>query len=232
MRNIAVLLLFGVAQWAVVSALGGEPSQPVWRVLPAGELPADARLGTPRNLRDAYHPWKPPGNKADWEQQAEAIRQRVLVSNGLWPLPPRTPLKPVIHGKIDRGDYTVEKVFFTSHPGHYVCGNLYRPKNHEGKLAGVLSPHGHWSKGRFYDAAESGGGLARFLALGQVGVRGAGLMRAADGGGDSDSKDGGPGLGGHVSSPLGACGGPLDFLFLWELRRNRGALVARGRAGK
>src|SRR5438270_10380102 len=60
-------------------------------------------------------------------------------------------LHPVIHGKIDRDGYTIEKVFFASYPGHYVSGNLYRPKGKTGKLPGVLCPHGHWANGRFYD---------------------------------------------------------------------------------
>src|SRR5262249_12840861 len=79
---------------------------------------------------------------------------QVLVATGLWPMPEKTPPQPVIHGKIDRDGYTIEKVFFASYPGHYVCGNLYRPKGKKGKLPAVLSPHGHWPKGRFYDAGE------------------------------------------------------------------------------
>jgi dienelactone hydrolase len=73
------------------------------------------------------------------------------VALGLWPLPEKTPLNPVIHGKIDRADYTVEKVYFESYPGFYVTGNLYRPKGRTGKVPAVLSPHGHWNNGRFYD---------------------------------------------------------------------------------
>jgi hypothetical protein len=69
-------------------------------------------------------------------------------------MPPKEPLKPVIHGRIDRGDYTVEKVFFASLPGHYVSGNLYRPAKIKGKIPGVLCPHGHWKDGRFNDAGE------------------------------------------------------------------------------
>ena len=69
-------------------------------------------------------------------------------------MPPKEPLKPVIHGRIDRGDYTVEKVFFASMPGHYVSGNLYRPAKVKGKVPGVLCPHGHWKNGRFYDAGN------------------------------------------------------------------------------
>ena len=42
-------------------------------------------------------------------------------------MPEKTPLTPVIHGKIERDGYTIEKVFFASAPGHYVSGNLYRP---------------------------------------------------------------------------------------------------------
>ncbi|MEX2317284.1 MAG: alpha/beta hydrolase family protein [Pirellulales bacterium] len=124
------------------------------RVLAEGQRPADARLGKPRTLSDAYHPWAPPKSLGEWECQRLAIRERLLVSTGLWPLPPKQPLKPVIHGKIDRDDYTVEKVFFASHPGHYVTGNLYRPKNVSGKAPGVLCPHGHWANGRFNDAGD------------------------------------------------------------------------------
>jgi hypothetical protein len=114
----------------------------------------DPRLGQQRTLDDKYHPWTPATTKAEWDKQSRAIRERLLVATGLWPMPPKEPLKPVIHGRIDRGDYTVEKVFFASLPGHYVSGNLYRPKQFSGKIPGVLSPHGHWKNGRFYDAGE------------------------------------------------------------------------------
>jgi dienelactone hydrolase len=119
-----------------------------------GDKPAskDSRL-TPKDY-DGYFPWIPPTTREAWEARRKRTRAQVLVGNGLWPLPEKTPLRPVIHGKIDRDDYTVEKVFFTSYPGHYVSGNLYRPKGKTGKLPGVLCPHGHWANGRFYDAGE------------------------------------------------------------------------------
>ncbi len=112
----------------------------------------DSRL----TLKDynGYFPWTPPTNKEAWEKRRKELREQVLVANGLWPLPEKTPLKAVIHGKIDREDYTVEKVFFASLPGHYVTGNLYRPKGKTGQLPAILSPHGHWANGRFYDAGE------------------------------------------------------------------------------
>jgi dienelactone hydrolase len=132
----------------------GNQGQPIWRVLEPGKLPADARLGNLRTLRDEYHPWVPPTTKQAWEKEAQAIRERVLVSNGLWPLPPKTPLNPVVHGKIERDGYTIEKVYFESHPGHFVTGNLYRPAKIDGKAPGVLCPHGHWANGRFYDSGE------------------------------------------------------------------------------
>jgi dienelactone hydrolase len=66
-------------------------------------------------------------------------------------MPTRTPLNPVIHGLIDQGDYTIEKVYFESVPGFYVTGNLYRPKGRTGRLPAVLSPHGHFPGGRFQD---------------------------------------------------------------------------------
>lgn len=88
-------------------------------------------------------------DRAAWEKRRNTLRQQALVALGLWPMPPRTPLNPVIHCSIDRDAYTVEKVFFASLPGHYVSGNLYRPKGRAGKLPAVLCPYGHWPDGRF-----------------------------------------------------------------------------------
>ncbi len=121
--------------------------------LRAADEPKDARLGKLKTLND-YFPMQVPHSKGEWEMRRAALRQQVLVSQGLWPMPEKTPLKAVIHGKIDRDEYTIEKVFFASMPGHYVCGNLYRPTGKSGKLAAVLCPHGHWRNGRFYDAGD------------------------------------------------------------------------------
>jgi dienelactone hydrolase len=129
------------------------------RVLPRGHLPTDNRLGPPRNL-DGYFPFHPPATRQAWEKRRREVREQVLVATGLWPMPEKIPLRPFIHGKIDRDDYTIEKVFFASYPGHYVSGNLYRPKGRAGKLPGVLSPHGHWNNGRFFDLLAASGEAA------------------------------------------------------------------------
>jgi dienelactone hydrolase len=93
----------------------------------------------------------------DWEVRRNQVREQVLVAAGLWPMPEKSPIQAVVHGRIDRDDYSIEKVFFASYPGHYVSGNLYRPKGRSGKLPGVLCPHGHWPNGRFYDAVTAYG---------------------------------------------------------------------------
>jgi dienelactone hydrolase len=122
-------------------------------------VPNDSRLGKPKDL-NGYFPMKVPATLAEWEKRRKELRNQLLVALGLWPLPERTPLNPVIHGKIDRDDYTIEKVFFSSFPGHYVSGNLYRPKRSgdlkrpQGKHPAVLSPHGHWANGRFFERNE------------------------------------------------------------------------------
>jgi hypothetical protein len=140
----------------VCAPLTAQPRDDVSRVLPAGQRPNDARLNPQRTLSDAYHPWVPPTSREDWEREALRVREQVLVATGLWPMPEKTALQPVIHGEIDRGDYTVQKVYFASRPGHYVTGSLYRPKHVSGRIPGVLCPHGHWANGRFYDAGAKG----------------------------------------------------------------------------
>lgn len=116
----------------------------------ADKAPADPR-SKPRTLDD-YHPFTPPASKQGWNDRAKQVRTQTLVATGLWPMPEKTQLNPVIYGKIERDGYTVEKVYFASMPGHYVTGNLYRPTaKADGKRPGVLSPHGHWANGRFYE---------------------------------------------------------------------------------
>lgn len=133
------------------------------RVLPEGTLPQDSRLGPLRDL-NGYFPFHPPETLADWLVRAEQVRRRMLVACGLWPMPPRPPVEAVIHGPVERDEYTVEKVFFQSAPGLYVTGNLYRPKGRDGKLPVVICPHGHWANGRFFDHGEQG--VAREIASG------------------------------------------------------------------
>jgi dienelactone hydrolase len=116
--------------------------------------PPDARLEKAVTL-DGYHPWEPVADLAAWKKRAERTRRQILVACGLWPMPEKTPLHPVIHGKIERDAYTIEKVFFESWPGFFVTGNLYRPKGGAGKQPAVLSPHGHWQNGRLYERPEA-----------------------------------------------------------------------------
>lgn len=119
-----------------------------------GDKPAvDARAEMLRTLYEGSG-FKPYTDKAAWEQRKTFLRQQVLMAAGLWPMPEKTPLNAVVHGKVDKGDYTVEKVYFQSSPGFYVTGNLYRPKGKAGPFPGILSPHGHWKEGRFNETPE------------------------------------------------------------------------------
>ena len=106
----------------------------------------DARGGTPRDLNT---PWTFPGyTKAEWTEKAAALRQQIRVANGLVPLHEPTPLNAEIFGKIEREDYSVEKVYFEPFPGFFTTGNLYRPLGKSGPFPGIVSPHGHWGRGR------------------------------------------------------------------------------------
>ena len=125
-----------------------------FRVLSSGKRPNDKRLAPPKDL-DGYFPFTPSKTPEEWQTRAERVRRQILVSMGLWPMPTRAPLNPVVHGQVDRDDYTVERAYFESMPGFFVTGSLYRPKGKSGKLPAILCPHGHWANGRFYVAPES-----------------------------------------------------------------------------
>ncbi|MCP4261163.1 MAG: acetylxylan esterase [Planctomycetes bacterium] len=120
------------------------------RALLLSMIPPDTRLGPLKGERGDFS-FVPARSPQEWERRKEYVRRLLHVTLGLWPMPTRTQLNPVIHGKIDRIDYTVEKVYIESIPGFYVTGNLYRPKGKTRRRPGVLSPHGHFPGGRFLD---------------------------------------------------------------------------------
>src|SRR5437016_3731956 len=64
-------------------------------------------------------------SKAEWERKRPELRRQFLEMMDLWPLPPRTDLKPVVTGKIESERFTIEKLYFQSSPGLYVTANLY-----------------------------------------------------------------------------------------------------------
>ena len=123
-----------------------------------------------RAMRELYtdsFPMDVAGWEADWEGKREAVKSRVMLAAGLWPMPEKTPLKAVVHGRVEREDYTIDRVFFESLPGHFVTGNLYLPKPLPEKgMPGILCPHGHWPKGRFMDAGADSAGTKEQLHSG------------------------------------------------------------------
>src|SRR5690349_11152905 len=87
---------------------------------------------------------------AEWQARREVLRKQILSASGLLPLPPKNDLRPQVFGRIERGDYSIEKVLLETLPGYYLGGNLYRPMKAApaGGFPAVLSPHGHWNYGR------------------------------------------------------------------------------------
>lgn len=155
--RITVVLLLAAARFAALPAGAQEETIPQ----------VDRRAVEIRTV-DTPYTFTPYADKDAWLARARFLREQVLVSAGLWPMPEKGPLNPRVFGRIERGDYSVEKVYFESHPGYYVTGNLYRPLGKPGPFPGVLSPHGHWAYGRLENGA--GGSIpARCISLARQG---------------------------------------------------------------
>ncbi len=110
-------------------------------------------------LRDADHfSWALPDpfpSRQAWEKRAQQLRQKLLLSAGLWPQRGRTPLNPRIFDLQTGDGFKVAKVHFESLPGFLVTGNIYYPEVGTAPYPAVLTPHGHWTYGRLQNG-ESG----------------------------------------------------------------------------
>jgi len=145
---------------------------PLWqltRVYPdTAQAAPDGRPATCHHLNERFT-MPDYETKAAWEKRAAWLRDHIRVSTGLLPVPERTPLKPQVFGRIERDGYSIEKCYFESRPGFYVCGNLYRPLGKKGPFAGVACPHGHWKEGRFGHEPPRGSVFARCITLARLG---------------------------------------------------------------
>src|SRR6202162_6303432 len=50
----------------------------------------------------------------EWEKRRPELRKQFLEMMGLWPMPPRTELNPVVTGKVEADTFTIEKLHFQS----------------------------------------------------------------------------------------------------------------------
>jgi hypothetical protein len=86
---------------------------------------------------------------ASFEKRKMALRACMLSTLRLSPMPAKPASKPIITNTRQMDGYTIENVAIETLPGLYVCGSLYKPANIKGKIPVILSPNGHFEKGRY-----------------------------------------------------------------------------------
>lgn len=74
-------------------------------------------------------------------QYPAEVRKKLEKAMGAFPA--KTPLNPVITGRLKRDDFTVEKLYFESLPGYYVTAALFIPTKYKGKKPAILYCCGH-----------------------------------------------------------------------------------------
>lgn len=84
------------------------------------------------------------------EAQAYIRHVRQAIRRCFAPIPARTPLNPVVTGRLEREHYSIEKLYFESRPDYIVTANLYVPKAPRPKngYPAVLGLCGHSNLGK------------------------------------------------------------------------------------
>jgi len=79
----------------------------------------------------------------DWNARKDKYRVQMHEMLGLDPMPPRTPLKATVTGKIQHKEFEVWNLHYQSMPRLYVTGNLYVPKGLKKSAPTILYVCGH-----------------------------------------------------------------------------------------
>ena len=105
----------------------------------------DQRAAAPPHTLDTPRAFPTLADHKTWEARREQIRRQVLVSCGLYPLPPKTPLKPKICGRVERDGYTIEKSLFPN-LSRLLSGGKFVQARKGCRVFGVRC----WEKSKFY----------------------------------------------------------------------------------
>jgi dienelactone hydrolase len=122
--------------------------------LAAGQISGEDSRNTSIPDMDTHFQMPVFATRGEWLEKAAFLRKQILASAGLLPMPEKTPLHAQVFGKIEHGDYTIEKVLLETYPGFYLGGNLYRPRGKPGPFPGIVTPHGHWAYGRLENTLQ------------------------------------------------------------------------------
>jgi len=82
--------------------------------------------------------------ESDWRQYQAEIRGKLQSVMGDFPA--RTPLNPVVTGRLSRDGFTAEKIHFESRPGYHVTAVLFLPSGKK-KCPAILYCNGHSRQG-------------------------------------------------------------------------------------
>ena len=83
--------------------------------------------------------------KQGWIKRQEQVREKL--KHLLIPPFDKSPLNPVVTGKLQRDEFTVEKIYFEALPGYFVTAALFIPNHLDGPLPAILYCSGHTDSG-------------------------------------------------------------------------------------
>ncbi len=89
-----------------------------------------------RQVNDRY-----PASRQEWRAASRDIRQQL---RAIFQFPPQdVPLEPRLLGRIDRGDFAIEKIVYRAEADNCVTANLYLPLGLTGPLPAIICLSGH-----------------------------------------------------------------------------------------
>jgi cephalosporin-C deacetylase-like acetyl esterase len=152
----------------LVLPLLAQPDDPYQRMLESKKEVTAALQKMARDLTDRAA--KEISSKESWESVRAKRLEEMRDMLGLLPWPKRTPLNARVTGVLDKGAYTIEKIAFESLPKIYVTGDLYVPRQRQGRLPAIIyvcghaiSPHGDKTKYQRHGISFAKNGYVAFI---------------------------------------------------------------------